>query len=273
MSALLFIGGINYENNLILALAFLLASLFMVAILHTFRNLSALGMRNGDSESGFAGEEGALEIVLFAQRRDHHCVWLRWPDQDGQQISIRRGEEESLWLNLPLPERGRVTAPRLRVESRFPLGLLRSWSYVSMDHYCLAWPRPQESPDCPADGGKENQQSFSSGQTGNDEFQGLRNYTAGDSLRRVDWKGYARGRGLNTKQFEEPVGGRLWLRWDRLQGLGAEQRLSILCYWILQLDPQRQPYGLELPGLTLAPDTGDVHRWRLLDALASYPDF
>ena len=174
VSALLFIGGINYENNLILALAFLLASLFMVAILHTFRNLSALGMRNGDSESGFAGEEGALEIVLFAQRRDHHCVWLRWPDQDGQQISIRRGEEESLWLNLPLPERGRVTAPRLRVESRFPLGLLRSWSYVSMDHYCLAWPRPQESPDCPADGGKENQQSFSSGQTGNDEFQGLR---------------------------------------------------------------------------------------------------
>ena len=109
--------------------------------------------------------------------------------------------------------------------------------------------------------------------TGNDEFQGLRNYTAGDSLRRVDWKGYARGRGLNTKQFEEPVGGRLWLRWDRLQGLGEEQRLSILCYWILQLDPQRQPYGLELPGLTLAPDTGDVHRWRLLDALASYPDF
>ncbi|WP_421711568.1 DUF58 domain-containing protein [Alcanivorax sp.] len=235
VSALLFIGGINYENNLILALAFLLASLFMVAILHTFRNLSGLGMRNGDSESGFAGEEGALEIVLFAQRRDHHCVWLRWPDQDGQQISIRRGEEESLWLNLPLPERGRVTAPRLRVESRFPLGLLRSWSYVSMDHYCLAWPRPQESPDCPADGGKENQQSFSSGQTGNDEFQGLRNYTAGDSLRRVDWKGYARGRGLNTKQFEEPVGGRLWLRWDRLQGLGEEQRLSILCYWILQL--------------------------------------
>ena len=273
VAALLFIGGINYENNLILALSFLLASLFMVAILHTFRNLSALGIRNGDSESGFAGEEGALEIVLFAQRREHHCVWLRWRGQDGQQISIRRGEEESLWLNLPLAERGRVMAPRLKVESRFPLGLLRTWSYVTLDHYCLAWPRPKESLDCPADGGKENQEAFSSGQSGNDEFQGLRSYIPGDSLRRVDWKGYAAGRGLNTKQFEEPVGGRLWLRWDRLPGIGEEQRLSVLCYWILQLDQQRQPYGLALPGLTLATDTGDVHRWRLLDALAGYPDF
>ncbi|MBQ25344.1 MAG: DUF58 domain-containing protein, partial [Alcanivorax sp.] len=36
---------------------------------------------------------------------------------------------------------------------------------------------------------------------------------------------------------------------------------------------QHQPYGLVLPGLTLAPDTGDVHRWRLLDALACYPEF
>ena len=273
VAALLFIGGINYENNLILALSFLLASLFMVAILHTYRNLSALGMRNGDSESGFAGEEGALEVVLFAQRRDHHFIWLCWRGQDPQQISIREGEEESLWLNLPLPVRGRVPAPRLKVESRFPLGLLRTWSYVSLDHYCLAWPQPQETPDCPADGGKENQQAASSGRSGNDEFQGLRGYMPGDSLRRVDWKGYARGRGLNIKQFEEPVGGRLWLRWDRLDGVGEEQRLSMLCYWVLELDRQHQPYGLELPGLKLSPDTGDVHRWRLLDALASYPDY
>ena len=49
VAALLFIGGINYENNLILALSFLMASLFLVAILHTFRNLSALGLRDRKS--------------------------------------------------------------------------------------------------------------------------------------------------------------------------------------------------------------------------------
>lgn len=32
-------AGINYQNSLVFALAFLLASLFMVAMLHTYRNL------------------------------------------------------------------------------------------------------------------------------------------------------------------------------------------------------------------------------------------
>ena len=43
VASLLFIGGINYENNLILALSFLLASLFLVAILHTYLTFPVWG--------------------------------------------------------------------------------------------------------------------------------------------------------------------------------------------------------------------------------------
>lgn len=273
VASLLFVGGINYENNLVLSLSFLLASLFLVAILHTYRNLSGLGLRNGGSDSGYAGESGSLGVTLFSEHRDHHCIWLQWEGQAAQQISVLAGTESALRLNLALPRRGRVLAPRMKVESYFPLGLLRTWSYVSLDHYCLAWPSPQASRDCPADGGNENRQAAPSGRAGNEEFQGLRAYVAGDSLRRIDWKGYARGTGLNTKLFEEPAGGRLWLDWDRLEGVPTEQRLSILCYWVLAIDQQKQPYGLKLPGMTLAPDTGDTHRLRALDALAAYPEF
>ncbi|EKF74871.1 hypothetical protein A11A3_06550 [Alcanivorax hongdengensis A-11-3] len=273
VAALLFVGGINYENNLILSLSFLLASLFMVAILHTFMNFSGLGLRNGTSESGFSGGSGALQVILFADQRTHHSVRLSWPGQSAQQVHVIKGEECAVWLNLSLPHRGRIAAPRIRVESRYPLGLLCAWSYVTLDHYCLAWPRPVASDHCPADGGEHQHSVASSGQGGNEEFQGLREYTPGDSLRKVDWKGYARGRGLYTKVFAEPAGGRLWLRWSLVEGLPEEQRLSVLCYWTLALDKEQAPYGLELPGLTLAPDSGDVHRWRVLDALACYPEF
>ncbi|MQX53820.1 DUF58 domain-containing protein [Alcanivorax sediminis] len=273
VGSLLFIGGINYENNLVLSLSFLLASLFLVAILHTYRNLSGLGLRNGGSESGYAGERGSLGVTLFSEHHDHHCIWLEWEGQPAQQISVPAGTESTLWMNLALPKRGKVLAPRMKVESVFPLGLLRTWSYVSLDHCCLAWPSPQVSQECPAEGGSETTQAAPTGKAGNDEFRGLRGYVAGDSLRRIDWKGYARGAGLNTKLFEEPAGGRLWLTWDALEGIGTEQRLSILCYWVLALDQHQNPYGLKLPGMTLVPDTGDTHRLRALDALAAYPEF
>ncbi|ASK33990.1 DUF58 domain-containing protein [Alcanivorax sp. N3-2A] len=270
VAVLLFIGGINYENNLILGLCFVMLSLFVVTILHTYRNLSGLSLRAGASRSGFAGGQGALQVVLIAQRRAHRSLWLSWLDQPPQEISIEPGEESALWFNLPLPRRGRVTPPRLRVQSRYPLGLLRSWSLVALDQACLAWPRPQSTAQCPADGGDGHREVARAGQIGSEEFQGLRAYAPGDSLRQVDWKGYARGRGLHVKLFQEPANGRLWLRYQRLEGQGMEARLSVLCYWVLRLTRENRPFALELPDATLAPGQGDEHRQRALDLLARH---
>ena len=60
---------------------------------HLSKPVRGWGLRNGDSESGFAGEEGALEVVLFSRRRDHHCIVLQWKGQDAQQVSVNGGEE------------------------------------------------------------------------------------------------------------------------------------------------------------------------------------
>lgn len=271
---LIFIGGINYQNNLILALTFLLVSLFLIAILHTFRNLLGLTVHGGAAESGFAGQQGAVQLVLSGGGEHHSMVvnTVKTPTS-GQQVTVLSAEDAVVWINLPLPERGRVSVPRIRIHSVFPLGLLRAWSYVRLDQHCLAWPTPQASADCPGEGGSDSHVVAEQGHNGNEEFDGLRAYQAGDSLRRIDWKGYARGGGLNTKQFEDPASGRLWLHWDRLEGIAQEQRLSILCYWVLQLDQQHCNYGLALPGFQLQPDRGDAHRKRALDALASFPEF
>lgn len=270
VAVLLFFGGVNYENNLILALCFLMVSLFVVAILHTFRNLSGLMLRAGGGRSGFVGGQGSLEVVLIARRRPHRALWLRWLDQAAQEVSVESGEETGLWLNLPLRRRGPVVPPRLRVESRYPLGLLRAWSLVALDQECLAWPRPQESADCPAEGGDRERRVARAGQSGSEEFRGLRGYVPGDSLSQVDWKGYARGRGLNVKLFEEPASGRLWLRYDRTDELPLEQRLSILCYWVLRLSRENRPFALALPGAELPPGQGDEQRQRALDLLARH---
>jgi uncharacterized protein (DUF58 family) len=267
IAALLFIGGINYENNLLMAFSFLLVSVFLMAILHTFRNLAGLKLVAGSMRPGFAGARGALEVRVNAQGRPHRSLWLHWPGAPAEEVSVEAGHEQSLWLSVALKHRGRQHPGRLRVESRYPLGLLRTWSLVDLDHLCLAWPKPLPGGECPASGGDEDS-GKQQHDAGSEDFEGLRNYTAGDSLKLVDWKSYARGRGLNTKLFSDPVEGRLWLEWDLLAGLDPESRYSRLCYWVLQMDHLGLRYGLRLPDGALSPGQGAMHREQALELLA-----
>ena len=243
MSVLLFFGGINYENNLILGLCFLMVSLFLVAILHTFRNLSGLSLRAGASRSGFVGGQGSVEVVLIAQRRPHRALRLRWLDQPAQEISVEPGEESALWPNLPLNRRGRTRPPRLRVKAA------TRWGCCAAGRWCrwIRFARPgrarRKATIVPPTAAHRERQVASAGQSGSEEFQGLRGYVPGDSLAQVDWKGYARGRGLNVKLFEEPASGRLWLRYDRLEGAPVERRLSILCFWVQRLSRENRPFA------------------------------
>ena len=270
VAAALFIGGINYENNLLLTFSFFLASLFNVAIWHTFRNLSGVTLQAGGMREGFAGSAGALEVRLVSHvRHGHTGLWLQWPGSVEREVSVKAKEQQAVWLDINLPRRGKVFAERLRIETRFPLGLLRAWSSVDLDHWCLAWPRPIESVECPAGGGDDDEGEHNRSE-GNEDFDGIRPYIPGDSLRSIHWKSLAREQGLNTKLFSDPSEGRRWLDWDRLQGLDPENKLSRLCWWLLELDRSNNPYGLRLPDTEIPPAIGPEHKQQMLRVLALY---
>jgi uncharacterized protein (DUF58 family) len=270
LALLLFIGGINYQNNLMMGFSFLLFSVFCVAILHTFRNLSGLRLRVAGWKPNFAGKEGQVEFHLLAAAKGHLALKLFWQPKAEQKLSLDGGLEARVTLPLALTHRGwNKPGVRLHLESRYPLGLLRTWSLLDMDCACLAWPEPLPGGECPASGGDEEVGLQALGQ-GSDDFAGLRAYLAGDSLNRIDWKAYARGKGLNVRYFVDPAEGRQWLEWDRLAGLDAEARLSRLCYWALELEAMGRPWGLLLPNDSLAPATGEPHLLKALDMLARF---
>ena len=50
----------------------------------------------------------------------------------------------------------------------------------------------------------------------------------------------------------------------------GEERLSRLCYWVLELSQRHQPFALRLPGFLSTVDSGDAHREACLRALALY---
>ncbi len=268
---LMLLAGINYENSLAYGLTFMLMAVFIVAILHTFRNFSGLILKAGVSGAVFVGEQARFRVRLESAEHGHQAIALGWPPAELQVLDVPERGQRECELSLPALRRGWLRPERLRVESRFPLGILVAWSWVDLDQAVLVYPRPVAG-DLPlaVGGGQddEDEGARSLGQ-GADDYQGLKTYQPGDSKRRLHWKAYSRGQGLLVKDFAALAGRDLWLDFLALGG-DPEARLSLLCHWVLQLDARQQAYGLRLPGTELTPDYGDAHREACLRALALY---
>ncbi len=164
--------------------------------------------------------------------------------------------------------RGWLRPGRMRVRSYYPLGLVRVWSWVDLDVACLVYPRPASVGPLPLDSG-HGDDGHATPDPGAEDFSGFRDYRPGDPLRRVAWKTLAKGQRLQTREYLAFADRRRWLAWEQTEGCGGvEERLSLLCRWVLELHRLKAEFGLLLPGLRLEPASGEAHRDRALAALA-----
>jgi len=264
------LGGMNYGNNLGLALAFLLVSLGLVAMHHTHGTLSGLVLRLAGTESAFAGREVAFRLLLEnAARAPRQRVELGTGAQPQCVADVPAAGSAPAVLALHAGRRGRVPLERFVVATRHPLGLFRAWAVVHCDYRAIAWPAPagrgRSPPGVATDTGGAQDRAH-----GDHDFTGLKPFQAGDSLRRVAWKAYARGQGLHTKQYAGTDVVSHVFDWESLPALGTEARLAQLCRWVLDAHERGEAFGLRLPGVAIEPNVGTAHRERCLNALALF---
>jgi uncharacterized protein (DUF58 family) len=105
---------------------------------------------------------------------------------------------------------------------------------------------------------------------GADDFYGLQEYQAGNSIKHIHWKAFAKGQGLYSKQYSggAAASAEVWFNYDTTTGHDTEQRLSQLCRWVIDAERAEIRYGLVLPNLKLLPDCGSNHYQQCLEALA-----
>jgi uncharacterized protein (DUF58 family) len=264
------IGSINYTLSLGYILTFLLASMGLVAILHTFRNLAHLYITPGRAEPVFAGEIVWFELFVENRSTYERCSIVFRHEGKATQCDVTSARDTTVSIAVAAPRRGWLSPRRITIETRFPVGLLRAWSYIQPDMHCLVYPKPDEGQlPLPEPSGGAGEKRVSSG--GSDDFAGLRAYQPSDSPRHIHWKAAARGQGLQTKVFSGRAAAELWLDWDELPaGLDLESRLSSLTRWVLSADQEGRRYGLRLPGVERQPDAGVAHRLACLRELALY---
>jgi uncharacterized protein (DUF58 family) len=257
----------NYSNNLAFILSFLMASIALVAILHGFRNLAGLVVRPGRVEPVFAGEEALFE--LFLENRGSFprvALKLATRSTSPRLLDVPARSDHPVRLPIPAPQRGWMTMPMLTIASTFPLGLFRAWSLLNLPLRALVYPAPAPvGLPFPEQLGQGQGQLFNA-----DDFRGFQSYQPGDPLRRIHWKGVAKGQGVLVKEYRGERQSELILDWNRTPGNDVELRLSQLCRWVLDAERAGLSFGLRLPGVTIPPALGAAHGRRCLEALALF---
>jgi len=280
--ALLFTGSINYNLGLGFALTFFIGACALVDMVLTTKNLSGLRLAPGRAAPVFAGEEALFELrVSNGTRSDRHALALEFMFPGAglrplpHMADVAAGASALVQLAAPTSTRGWMAAPRVRLVTRFPLGLFRAWSYWQPDLRVLVYPFPEDAASAPplplaAAGGE------GAGTSGHDDFAGIRAYQAGDPMRHLAWRQIARfdpafGGALVTKHFDGGAASELCLDFAALPTqLDVEARLARLARWVIEAEQRALPYAFRLGALRFDAAVGEAHRAACLRALALY---
>lgn len=265
--ALMLLGCINYNLSLGYVLTFLLAMMAVLSMLHAFRNLAHLEIHAGRSDAVFSGQTAKF-LLHFGSKLPRYQLILRGEESDSITFDIPASQDYAVEFPLHAARRGWLETGRLTLYTEFPLGLFHAWSYLHFDMRCLVYPHPR--PDAPLPTGNAPDGAGKRGIAGDDDFAGLRTYVAGDALPHIAWKAYARGLGLQIKQFTTPVGDALWLNLNDAPETDLESKLSHLTRWVLEAEAQGLRYGLSLPDGELPAGNGSAHRDACLRRLALF---
>lgn len=282
---MMLLGSINYSLQLGFLLTFLVASMALVAMYHTHRNLARLSLTAHRAENVFAGDLATFEITVHNTTPEPRFALRAAPLPPHRASGGGRAEPPAPVTYADIPAagsrdirvavatraRGRLPCPRLRIDTRFPFGLWQAWAYYTPPLAAIVYPAPEsDAPPLPApsdDSGDRETGLVASG----DEFAGVRPYQSGDPLRRVAWRLAARSDELTVKLFEAYARGDVRLDYAALPAsLSVEDKLARLARWVLVAEAGGLRYALVLPGVFVDFGLGAEQRERCLAALALY---
>lgn len=281
----LFISAMNYNISLGFALTFFIASCAIVDLGLNFRNLAHLYVSIDQARlyPVFAGEQAYFAChVANRSRYDRYAIELNFEIADRHPKLIDVAAQSSCTVLLPIStvERGWLAAPKVRLRSRFPLGLVRTLSYWRPDARLLVYPCPEKNPPpLPINElheGKEEGEEASYLRVEEGDFSGIRPYQQGDSIKHLAWRQMAKvplelGATLLSKHFEEGENGVVYLDFAKLPNeMTCEMKLSRMTSWVIMAEAQGLLYGFSLGNDVLAPAIGLPHKLACLRALALY---
>jgi protein-glutamine gamma-glutamyltransferase len=265
-------AGASQNNGAAYLLCFVIASLSLLSLPHTWANLRGVTLRTGPMRPVFAGDQLIVNLVAESHSKRRHF---------GIRAKLRGAETAVLFPVLsmdqaargealvPAPTRGIHEQIEVQLRSTFPLGFCTARRWVALRQTYVVYPKPAGGLPLPITFDPARETPHGSRSEG-DDYAGVRTWIPGESMRHIDWKAVSRGLPLMTKQWTSEAGHRLVLDWRSLPHADVEAKLSQLARWIVDAESHGCSYGLKLPEARIAPGQGDAHFHRCLRALAAF---
>jgi uncharacterized protein (DUF58 family) len=283
---ILFLLATNYQNNIIMLFSYLMASLFITAMMTSFFNLSGLTVKAQNLSYGYA-EQPLLFAVSLRAKQNCYALNLAFKDQAVTKLEHCQQGECSVNVLFASDKRGRLPTGRLKVSSEYCFGFFVAWTHLDFASCAVVYPKSKKIegalPNLSADkySDDESPNLLPEFIQGNDDFYQLKPYELGEPLSRVAWKQLAKGQGHFSKQYQQNQGKLCWLTLAAMPSKNIETKLQYLSFFIGEYSKTGQPFGLDLAldsgtktgaGTTVKinPDIGTEHLKSCLTALADF---
>ena len=144
--AAMLVAGLNYNNNLALAFAFLISSMALVTMHHCNRNMLRLSIDATTEVDAFAGREAMLEFELRnGSSIDRRDIEIRCMGGVGMN-SVAAGESATIEVIAPVAQRGVTRIKPVRVAHPLSIWLVLLVDLCARLHHRLRCPGADRQP-------------------------------------------------------------------------------------------------------------------------------
>ncbi|TMP62530.1 hypothetical protein CWB77_06835 [Pseudoalteromonas sp. S1610] len=262
--------GINYQNNLILFMAYLMFVIIIFALLLGYSNAKGLTVSFKNTIESYAPQQPQL-VWQIESNDTCQSITLSYPNNLEQDCYIESVKADTIQCQLPLPylKRGRYLLKPIKIASNYPFGLVSVWSYIQPDHTVYVYPSIIKTPNQKQlSQMTANDDEGAEKHLGDDEFESLITHLPEMGLQRVSWKHYAKTQQLLVKQFSDFKSADTQFDFNLMTG-DTEQRLGQLCYLVCQAFESDINYSMKLPNKSIENGSGKLHLQRCLQALSN----
>ncbi len=263
--------AVKFDNQAAFMMLFVLISIALIGMIYTHNNVLGLRLNGQSSNAVFLGEHAEFPLQIDnPSNKQRHAVWVV-SGGFHQVLELDSNGEQLIKLKLPTLQRGYLMCDPISLTSLYPIGVFFCWTKrYTPEKRCLVYPQPLDLISLPSDsslaGQQENTRAVSQG---NEDFNGMKQYQQGDRIRDIHWPSVSKTNKLVTVEYETVSPSSVNLSWMSLPpSMSAEDKLSQLCFWVVEAEKTGARYQLEMPNHTLPFDRGSNHYHACLRTLA-----